>query len=56
MSAGLFSYTSFVSETTYIPEEQRKVGQDYNALKSDREPLFLKLKRNFKNYINISKR
>jgi len=47
MSAGLFGFTSYYPETTYIPEEQLKVGQGYNVLKADHEPLYSETKNKF---------
>ena len=47
MSGGLFGFTSYYPETTYIPEEQLKVGQGYNVLKADHEPLYSETKNKF---------
>ena len=47
MSGGLFGFTSFVPETTYKPEEQLKVGQGYNVLKADHEPIYAETKSKF---------
>jgi hypothetical protein len=47
MSGGLFGFTSFIPETTYKPEEQLKVGQGYNVLKADHEPIYAETKLKF---------
>lgn len=43
----LFGFTSFVPETTDIPEEQLKVGQGYNVLKKDHEQIYEETKTKF---------